>query len=485
VAASPEVHAAVNVTPRWRRWLIAGSTVTLAGTTAAAVLTSAAGAAPAASAAGQQWTADLTQAGTDEVNIKHAGGLTVADPSFAPALAGPAGRGYASDTLPAVDLAKPTTSVTTRLTASVPVGASVTVEVRGARASGAWTEWREASGTSAVALPAVSTAVQARLTLLAAPGGAVPTVTGFALTAAAAGATTLAVPPVATAAVTAHVYATREGLVGSTTANGHVIKSRDHFVALPSRRGLSSNGSTAFSVRVCNPGNGRCETAPVWDVGPWNTTDDYWNPSSQRQRWQDLPQGRPEAQAAFQNGYNGGKDEFGRTVSNPAGIDLADGTFIDGLAMGDNGFVDVTYLWTTGGGGGGATWPTVQQGATGERVKSIQYLLNQRGASLSVDGDFGPATNSAVRSFQSSHGLAVDGVVGPNTWSALIVTVQQGSTGNAVKAVQSELTAHGISTSVDGQFGPATNSAVRSYQSSHGLGVDGVVGPQTWQSLVS
>jgi hypothetical protein len=362
----------------------------------------------------------------------------------------------------------------------------VTVEVRGERSTGSWTEWREATGKAAATLPAVSTAVQVRLTLQAAPNGAAPTVTGLALTAQPAGATTLAVPPATTAAVSAHVFATREGLVGSTTANGHVIRSRDHFVALPSRRGLSPNGSTSFSVRVCNPGNGRCETAPVWDVGPWNTTDDYWNPSSQRQRWQDLPQGKPEAQAAFQNGYNGGKDEFGRTVSNPAGIDLADGTFIDGLGLTNNGFVDVTYLWTTGGGGGGgASWPTVQQGATGERVKSIQYLLNQRGASLAVDGDFGPATNSAVRSFQSSHSLAVDGVVGPNTWGALIVTVQQGSSGNAVKAVQSQLTAHGISTSVDGAFGPATNSAVRSFQSSHSLAVDGVVGPNTWQALVS
>jgi hypothetical protein len=264
-----------------------------------------------------------------------------------------------------------------------------------------------------------------------------------------------------------------------------VIRSRDHFVALPSRRGLSPNGSTQFSVRVCNPNNGRCETAPVWDVGPWNTTDDYWNPASVRQRWQDLPQGRPEAQAAFQNGYNGGRDEFGRRVTNPAGIDLADGTFADGLGMTDNGFVDVTYLWTTGGGGGGGGWPTVQRGNTGERVKSVQYLLNQRGAGLAVDGDFGPATEAAVRSFQSGNGLGVDGVVGSQTWPALIVTVRQGSTGNAVKAVQSQLSAHGIATAVDGDFGPATNSSVRSFQSARGLAVDGIVGPQTWQALVS
>jgi hypothetical protein len=139
-------------------------------------------------------------------------------------------------------------------------------------------------------------------------------------------------------------------LVGGTTANGHVIVSRDHFVALPSRRGLSGNGSGTYSVKVCTAS--RCAFEPVWDVGPWNTKDDYWNPSATREMWKDLPQGRPEAQAAYQNGYNGGKDQFGRTVANPAGIDLADGVFWDALKLADNSWVDVTYLWTGDGGRG-------------------------------------------------------------------------------------------------------------------------------------
>jgi hypothetical protein len=144
---------------------------------------------------------------------------------------------------------------------------------------------------------------------------------------------------------THRVFATREGLVGRTTANGHVITARDHFVALPSRRGLSPKGSNQYSVRVCAD-NGRCETAPVWDVGPWNTRDDYWNPSTVRQSWSDLPQGTPQAQAAYETGYNGGRDQFGRKVANPAGIDLADGTFWDGLGLTNNAWVTVTYLWT-------------------------------------------------------------------------------------------------------------------------------------------
>lgn len=151
------------------------------------------------------------------------------------------------------------------------------------------------------------------------------------------------VPEALAANPTWRVFATREGLVGQTTANGHVITNRDHFVALPSRDALTCNGCYAKQVRVCNPANGRCETAPVWDVGPWNTKDDWWN--SPRAMFNDLPRGKPEAQAAYYEGYNGGKDMFGRTVLNPAGIDLADGTFWDGLGMSNNGWVDVTFLW--------------------------------------------------------------------------------------------------------------------------------------------
>ncbi|OLM33815.1 putative secreted protein [Pseudonocardia sp. Ae717_Ps2] len=235
----------------------------------------------------------------------------------------------------------PTREVDSRLVADTPHGSTASVDVRGKRAGGGWTEWIPAEG-SRTELPEAVTEVQGRL-VLTATGAADPTVREVTLTATpSAGAEG---EPLTEAAPRSYsVFATREGLVGGTTANGHKIVNRDRFVALPSRRALSANGKTDYSVKVCAP-NGRCAIAPVWDIGPWNTKDDYWNPSNERQMWKDLPQGVPQA-AAARNGHNGGKDQFGRKVANPASIDLGDGIFWDVLGLKDNSQVQVDYLWT-------------------------------------------------------------------------------------------------------------------------------------------
>ncbi|TDC33572.1 hypothetical protein E1211_19040 [Micromonospora sp. 15K316] len=237
-------------------------------------------------------------------------------------------------------LARPATRVRAEVTAAVAAGATVETQVRGWRTGGGWTEWR---ATTAVFDRPV-TRVQARLVLTARDSRAVPTVRGVRLTADARAAITAASP-----GRTYRVFATRIGLVGEVTANGRTIQPRDHFVALPSRRGLAPNNTGDYTVRVCTTSGSRCTYAPVWDVGPWNTRDDYWNPSAVRENWKDLPQGRPQAQAAYQNGYHGGRDQFGRVVLNPAGIDLADGTFWDALLLTTNAWVDVAYLWTGSG----------------------------------------------------------------------------------------------------------------------------------------
>ncbi|MGA8117704.1 MAG: GH25 family lysozyme [Actinocatenispora sp.] len=131
------------------------------------------------------------------------------------------------------------------------------------------------------------------------------------------------------------------------------------------------------------------------------------------------------------------------------------------------------------------SWPLVQSGQTGRQVSTVQYLLNAHGAALTVDGDFGSATTTAVKSFQSAHGLTADGVVGPNTWQALVVTVQAGSTGDAVTAAQAELNAHGAGLTVNGQFDAATTAATTAFQTARHLTADGIVGPDTWQALLN
>ncbi|GGP74874.1 hypothetical protein GCM10010185_55440 [Saccharothrix coeruleofusca] len=293
----------------------------------------AAAVAPAqAEQSGPSWSADLSAVDGDDV------GVAVRDGELTLGSAERAGQGYLL--LGERSLDRPVDRISARAEADVPAGAAVEVDVRGKTSDRDWTEWTPAGE----ALPASVTTVQVRVTLSAT--GAAPSVERVDLTADAAPRTRAAEVGAAAAPLTYRVFATREGLAGRTTANGHVIGNRDHFVALPSRRGLAPKNTGDYTVRLCRTDNSRCEYAPVWDVGPWNTMDDYWNPSATRQMWKDLPQGKPEAQAAYQDGYNGGKDEFGRRPANPAGIDLGDGTFWDGLKMSDNGWINVSYLWT-------------------------------------------------------------------------------------------------------------------------------------------
>jgi hypothetical protein len=62
---------------------------------------------------------------------------------------------------------------------------------------------------------------------------------------------------------------------------------------------------------------------------------------------------------------------------------------------------------------------TLKRGSKGEAVKELQVELNAVGRVLDVDGDYGPATEKAVESFQKAAGLRVDGIAGPATRAAL------------------------------------------------------------------
>lgn len=65
-------------------------------------------------------------------------------------------------------------------------------------------------------------------------------------------------------------------------------------------------------------------------------------------------------------------------------------------------------------------WPVLRQGASGTAVVTLQTRLEAWGfRSVAADGNFGPATLAAVKSFQAAHSLVADGVVGALTWAAL------------------------------------------------------------------
>jgi len=130
--------------------------------------------------------------------------------------------------------------------------------------------------------------------------------------------------------------------------------------------------------------------------------------------------------------------------------------------------------------------PTLRQGSSGDTVKELQRLLK-----VKADGKFGPQTHASVVAFQRANGLKADGVVGRETWTALLkpasapvapVTkrkvIRHGDTGPDVKVLQKAL-----NIPEDGIFGHNTEKALRAFQSASGLVVDGIVGPATWAAL--
>jgi peptidoglycan hydrolase-like protein with peptidoglycan-binding domain len=190
--------------------------------------------------------------------------------------------------------------------------------------------------------------------------------------------------------------------------------------------------------------------------------------------------------------------------------------FIDGINCdGNHSFVNDFGQWRIG----GPVTPGVQVlrlGDQGAAVTLLQQDLNKlkTDPQLTVDGDFGPATDRAVRVFQTFLKTAVDGVVGEQTWNGLhyflaLATsappapvkppvahasryanepvIKIGATGSSVKDLQTGLNiAFGSKLIVDGNFGSLTDGAVRAFQVT-GLGGpltgDGVVSQATWNKL--
>jgi peptidoglycan hydrolase-like protein with peptidoglycan-binding domain len=149
-------------------------------------------------------------------------------------------------------------------------------------------------------------------------------------------------------------------------------------------------------------------------------------------------------------------------------------------------------------------------GSSGDKVREIQKIVG-----VSQDGVYGPKTQAAVAQWQSNIRISADGIWGPATEQAthdLFVflsnlpaveqtvpdsaffaalneatkqVLRRGSTGGAVKILQTGLNGRGYPLVGDGVFGSGTDAAVRRFQSDRGLMVDGIVGPQTWVALLS
>lgn len=142
----------------------------------------------------------------------------------------------------------------------------------------------------------------------------------------------------------------------------------------------------------------------------------------------------------------------------------------------------------------------IRPGARGPAVEDIQRRLRSLGHDLGptgIDGAFQGRTLAAVKEFQTSHGLADDGHVGDETWSALVdATFTPGDRmlylrvphfhGRDVTALQEALNVLGFAAGeVDGIFGMFTERAVREFQRNTGLHADGIAGVETVGALTN
>lgn len=165
----------------------------------------------------------------------------------------------------------------------------------------------------------------------------------------------------------------------------------------------------------------------------------------------------------------------------------------------------------------------LRRGTTGPSVVTLQAALNRIGQSYPaipkipvVDGIFGVRTENAVRKFQEIFNLSADGIVGPATWYAIVriyiaVTrlaelrsqgqkyyvnswaysnpIRQGNRGIKVEHLQYMLSVLSAyipeipPLTIDGIFGPATESAVTAAQRRFGLPETGVVDAATWDEI--
>ncbi len=156
------------------------------------------------------------------------------------------------------------------------------------------------------------------------------------------------------------------------------------------------------------------------------------------------------------------------------------------------------------------TYTKLRPGDTGPEVLRLQTALKSLGYDVgALDGQYGAKTEQAVRSFQRTYGLTVDGYAGvltqkklytvakantgdsagqtatANGWfSGDYATIERGQNGPRVQLLQAALHKLGYYTgSIDGRFGSGTRSAVCAFQKASGLAQDGKAGWKTLQRI--
>ena len=225
--------------------------------------------------------------------------------------------------LGAHQFATPVNRIDAPVTGDVPPGSQVAVDVRGQDADGQWSEWLPAEPGSPAVLPEPTRTVAVRLAMLAPTGSAGPVVRSLEVLADEVPTGPRTIAPRASY----RVFATREGLVGGVTANGHRISAeRPVRRAALAPRALAERARRLQRARLRRrPGAAppcRCGTS---GPGTPRTTTGTRRTSASSGRTCRRAARRPRPRS--RTSYNGGRDGFGRQVKNPAGIDLADGTF--------------------------------------------------------------------------------------------------------------------------------------------------------------
>lgn len=125
---------------------------------------------------------------------------------------------------------------------------------------------------------------------------------------------------------------------------------------------------------------------------------------------------------------------------------------------------------------------TYERDADGNGEIPEEIAQIQRALGVTADGNFGQATDKAVKAWQRANGQKPDGLVGPDMLLALglldLLVVENGDEGALVRRLQSA-----VGVEVDGEFGDATEDALRAYLKKNKLKANGVADAKTLKAM--